>query len=115
MAAPAALVVVPAGHSVHAPLPARLHLPTGHALHTSPAPPPAVPAAQGLQGAEAEVTKKPAGHCWQAEVRSVTATVPAGQAWQGESAPGAALKNPTAQEVQVCADVAPTVELHVPA
>lgn len=61
------------------------------------------------------MTKKPAGHCWQAEVRSVTATAPAGQAWQGAVAPGAALKNPAAQEAQVCADVAPTVELHVPA
>ena len=29
--------------------------------------------------------------------------------------PGVALKKPVAQEAQVCADVAPTVELHVPA
>ena len=29
-------------------------------------------------------------------------------------APGEALKNPTAQDAQVCADEAPTVELHVP-
>lgn len=44
----------------------------------------------------------------------MNATAPAGQAWQGEVAPGAALKNPTAQDTQVCADAAPTVELHVP-
>ncbi len=30
-------------------------------------------------------------------------------------APGEALKNPTAQDTQVCSDAAPTVELHVPA
>ena len=30
-------------------------------------------------------------------------------------APGPALKKPTAQDTQVCADAAPTVELHVPA
>ena len=30
-------------------------------------------------------------------------------------APGAALEKPVAQEAQVCADVAPSVELHVPA
>ena len=30
-------------------------------------------------------------------------------------APGPALKKPSAQDTQVCADAAPTVELHVPA
>ena len=56
--APAALLVVPAGHGMHAPIPGRLHWPTGQVLHTSPPPPPpAVPAAQGLQGAEAEDAK----------------------------------------------------------